>query len=107
MPVGSGRRGGRAVLAELKFDGLAVAVTGAAAGIGRASAEVFCELGAHVYAVDIDSKTLAATVEALAGAGARCDGIAADVTREDDAARVHARIAGDGRPLKALINNAG
>jgi meso-butanediol dehydrogenase/(S,S)-butanediol dehydrogenase/diacetyl reductase len=95
------------VLAELKFEGVVAVVTGAAAGIGRATSEVLCELGAQVYAVDIDGKGLAATVEALAAAGARCEGVVADVTREDDAAQLHARIAADRRPLKALINNAG
>jgi NAD(P)-dependent dehydrogenase (short-subunit alcohol dehydrogenase family) len=95
------------VLAELTFEGVAAVVTGAAAGIGRATTEVLCELGAHVYAVDIDRKGLAATVEALVAAGARCESVVADVTREDDAAQVHARIAAGGRALKALINNAG
>jgi NAD(P)-dependent dehydrogenase (short-subunit alcohol dehydrogenase family) len=68
---------------------------------------VLGELGAHVYAVDIDTRKLAVAVEALAAAGTVCDAIVADVTREDDAARVHARIAADGRALKTLINNAG
>ncbi|HEY4775828.1 MAG TPA: SDR family NAD(P)-dependent oxidoreductase, partial [Xanthobacteraceae bacterium] len=36
------------MLAELDFSGRAAVVTGAASGIGRATAEVFCELGAHV-----------------------------------------------------------
>jgi NAD(P)-dependent dehydrogenase (short-subunit alcohol dehydrogenase family) len=95
------------LLAELRFDGLAAVVTGAAAGIGRATVEVLGELGAHVYAVDIDARNLAAAIEALAAAGTACDAIVADVTREEDAARVHARIAADRRALKTLINNAG
>jgi NAD(P)-dependent dehydrogenase (short-subunit alcohol dehydrogenase family) len=95
------------VLAELTFDGLAVVVTGAAAGIGRATAQVLGELGAHVYAVDIDAGGLATAVKDLKATGARCDGIVADVTREPDAASVRDHITADGRALKALVNNAG
>ena len=95
------------MLAELTFDGLAAVVTGAAAGIGRATARVLGELGAQVYAVDIDAGGLAAAVKDLKGAGVRCEGVVADVTREQDVASVYDRVAADGRPLKALINNAG
>jgi NAD(P)-dependent dehydrogenase (short-subunit alcohol dehydrogenase family) len=95
------------VLAELRFDGLAVVVTGAAAGIGRATAEVLGELGAHVYAVDIDAGALTAAVRDLAAGGARYDGIVADVTSERDVASVRDRLLTDRRSLKALINNAG
>jgi NAD(P)-dependent dehydrogenase (short-subunit alcohol dehydrogenase family) len=95
------------MLAELRFDGLAVVVTGAAVGIGRATAEVLGELGAHVYAVDIDQKSLDAAVAAITGAGLGCEGVVADITSEPDAALLHGRIAADGRILKALVNNAG
>ena len=95
------------MLAELTFDGLAVVVTGAAAGIGSATAQVLGELGAHVYAVDIDAGALATAVKDLKAADVRCDGIVADVTRELDAASVRDHITADRRALKALINNAG
>ena len=48
-------------------------VTGAAAGIGRATAEVLGELGAHVYAVDIDAEGLAVAVKSISAAGANCE----------------------------------
>jgi NAD(P)-dependent dehydrogenase (short-subunit alcohol dehydrogenase family) len=95
------------MLAELRFDGLAVVVTGAAAGIGRATAEVLGELGAHVYAIDIDQKGLDAAIAAMTGAGISCERVVADITAEPDAALLHRRIAADGRILKALVNNAG
>src|SRR5262249_15846933 len=95
------------VLAELTFDRLAAVVTGAAAGIGRATAQVLGELGAQIYAVDIDAGSLAAAVKDLKAAGARCESVVADVTPQPDVASVYDRVAADGRPLKALINNAG
>lgn len=95
------------MLAELDFSGRAAVVTGAASGIGRATAEVFCELGAHVYAVDIDAAGLDALAREMAAAGRRCDGVVADVTREQDAAAVHDRLVREAATLKALVNNAG
>jgi NAD(P)-dependent dehydrogenase (short-subunit alcohol dehydrogenase family) len=41
------------------FDGATAVVTGAANGIGRATAEVLADLGARVLAVDVDEKALA------------------------------------------------
>jgi len=54
------------MLAELDFSGRAAVVTGAASGIGRATAKIFCELGAHVYAVDIDAAGLDALAREMA-----------------------------------------
>ena len=45
------------------LEGKKVVITAAGQGIGRASAERFLSLGAHVYATDINEKTLS-TLEA-------------------------------------------
>ena len=95
------------MLNELKFDGLAAVVTGAAVGIGRASAEALGELGAVVYAVDSNQDELAVLEKDMTAAGMDCRPIAADVTQESSAATVRDRIAADGATLKALVNNVG
>jgi meso-butanediol dehydrogenase/(S,S)-butanediol dehydrogenase/diacetyl reductase len=96
-----------AMLAELEFAGKAVVVTGAASGIGRASAEVLGELGARVYALDRDADGLRDVERALKSAGAMCEMVVADVTSEADAEALRARLTRDGARLKALVNNVG
>lgn len=56
----------------------AVIVTGAAKGIGRATAELLARAGARVYAVDLDAAGVAEALEALPGG--QHDGEAADLT---------------------------
>ena len=53
-----------------------VVVTGAAGGIGRATAQAFAEAGSLVVAVDVDSQALEELIDGLPGAGHRafaCD----------------------------------
>ena len=77
-----------------------VIVTGAASGIGRASAEHFRKIGAEVIAADIDSARLA---------GIATDGITpvvADLTVAEDCRKVAAVAAGRGT-VTGLFNCAG
>lgn len=59
-------------------------VTGAAAGLGRAMAEVLAENGAKLVLFDRDSAALAATADALRGLGGPVLAVCGDVT--DDSA---------------------
>lgn len=95
------------MLNELRFSGRAVVVTGAASGIGRATAEILGELGATVYAVDRDAEALTRLSDDLRNAGVACVGVPGDVTAEALAAEVAARLTSDGAELKALVNNVG
>lgn len=95
------------MLSELRFEGQAVVVTGAASGIGRATSEVLAELGACVYAMDRDAAGLKGLASDLGGAGLRCETVTGDVTVEQDAQRLAERLLRDGARLKALVNNAG
>ncbi|WP_181446977.1 SDR family NAD(P)-dependent oxidoreductase [Streptomyces sp. NTH33] len=95
------------MLEKSGFDGLGVVVTGAAAGIGAATAEVLGELGAHVLAVDIDTDGLAELAGRLAGSGADCTVLEADLTDRSDVERVSRAVGETGVVVKALVNNVG
>ncbi|UZG50000.1 SDR family oxidoreductase [Caldimonas thermodepolymerans] len=80
-------------------------MTGAAAGLGRATAQTLAGLGAHVFAIDLDAAGLESLARELGEAA--CTAIAADVTREDEVQRIADQVAGSGVVLKSLVNNVG
>ena len=79
-------------------------VTGAASGMGRATARLFASEGAHVAMTDIDA-TACAALAAECGNGAKA--YALDVADKDAIARVVAQIAEDFGGVDILVNNAG
>jgi NAD(P)-dependent dehydrogenase (short-subunit alcohol dehydrogenase family) len=82
-------------------------VTGAASGIGRASALAFAAAGASVALVDIDGGGLERTAKDVHAAGREAEVITADVTDLDAMAdAVERTVARFGR-LDAAHNNAG
>lgn len=85
----------------MRLRGKSAIVTGAASGIGRATAALFAEEGAQVLAVDLPDTGLADT------AGARVVPLETDIT-ENDAARTIVAAARDRfGGLDILMNNAG
>jgi NAD(P)-dependent dehydrogenase (short-subunit alcohol dehydrogenase family) len=88
----------------MRLAGKTAVVTGGAQGIGRALATRLAQDGANVVVADLHRAAEAA--EALAAAGHRTRGVAADVTSADDLARVvdAARDAFGG--IDILVNNA-
>ena len=84
-----------------------VVITGAAAGIGRATALAFAARGAHIFVSDIDLERLAPVVAAVRALGVRCYPFAADVSDETSmrqfADGVHAVVPA----ADILVNNAG
>ena len=89
------------------FGGKVAIVTGAAGGIGRASARAFAARGAHVLVADIDVEHGLETVSLIGSAGGSAQFVRTDVSRSDDVgAMVEAAIREHGR-LDFAHNNAG
>ena len=82
-------------------------ITGAATGIGRASALLFTRAGARVALADVRDAELKQAVAAVRAAGGEAVGITADLARPDDCAGVvDGAVAAFGR-LDVVFNNAG
>ena len=73
------------MLKQLQFNGEVVVVTGAAGGIGRATAEALAELGATTVLVGRTQATLDGVKNALEHRGAKSEAFAADVSKEQGA----------------------
>lgn len=90
---------------RIDLDGALVAITGAARGIGLATAAAFVEAGAHVALGDLDEALAVRSAEDL---GDRAMGHSLDVTDNASYAEFLAAAAQwRGRPLDVLVNNAG
>ena len=82
-------------------------VTGAARGIGAATAQRLATDGMAVAVLDLDAAACAGTVDAITEAGGRALAIGADVSQADQVEAAVGKIAADLGPPVVLINNAG
>lgn len=91
----------------MRLLGKVALITGAGAGIGRASAELFCEEGARVVIAERDVETGQAAQEALRGKGYECLFVPTDIA-DTDAVRnaVETTVSTYGK-IDVLYNNAG
>lgn len=87
---------------EFDLTGRRAVVTGGAAGIGRAIAEVLAEAGASVTIADRDAAAAAATAADLGGAA-----MTLDVTHFEAAEAQAAAYTAEGGAPDILVNNAG
>jgi NAD(P)-dependent dehydrogenase (short-subunit alcohol dehydrogenase family) len=89
------------------LSGRAALITGAASGIGRASALAFASAGASVALLDIDAEGLADTASAARAVGIRVEALVADVRDLQMVTGAVGRAVEDFGRLDAALNNAG
>ncbi|PWW23424.1 3-oxoacyl-[acyl-carrier protein] reductase [Geodermatophilus normandii] len=82
-------------------------VTGAARGIGAATALRLAADGFAVAVVDLDESSTAGTVQAIEAAGGRALGVGADVGDPEQVQAAVDRVAAELGPPVVLVNNAG
>jgi 3-oxoacyl-[acyl-carrier protein] reductase len=89
------------------LQGRVVLVTGAASGMGRATAHLLADEGARVGIVDRDGEGLAAVAAEMRGVGAIVHPVVADIAEPDRPAAVVLEVREALGPLDGLVNNAG
>lgn len=90
----------------MQMQGQTVIVTGASAGLGRATASVFARAGANVVMVARRAQPLEAAAEGLRESGASVLAMAADIGRADEVERLVQRTLELFGRVDVLVNNA-
>ena len=90
----------------MSLDRVAI-VTGAARGIGAATAKKLAEDGMAVAVVDLDEGSCAETVKAIEAAGGKALAVGADVSVSEQVTAAVERVAAELGPPTVLVNNAG
>lgn len=90
----------------MDFQGKTALITGAATGIGKATALLLAHQGALVTVADINAEAGQATVAEITAAGGHAQFVTCDVSNEDQIIAAIAKAA-DGSRLDVLVNNAG
>lgn len=91
----------------MKLHNKTVIITGAAAGIGAASAALFAGEGAQIVAVDIDHERLSLVANQLEKSGFACLAVTADVSQRRDVENVVGTATDRFGRIDILFNNAG
>ena len=82
-------------------------VTGAASGMGRATAHLFADEGARVAVSDVNAEGVQAVVDEINGAGGEARGWTLDVSDAERCERVVREVIDHFGGLQILVNNAG
>jgi NAD(P)-dependent dehydrogenase (short-subunit alcohol dehydrogenase family) len=91
----------------MRFQDKTVFITGAGAGIGRATALAFAAEGAHVVGYDISAAAGEGTAELVRAAGAEALALSGDVADSEDVQRAVGEAVKRFGTLDVLFNNAG
>lgn len=90
-----------------RFQDKVVLITGAASGIGRASAERIASEGGTIACVDLNAESLQETVNSIRQAGGHADAFICDITDEQAVNNTVAAVIEKYGKLNALCNVAG
>lgn len=90
-----------------RVEGKVAIITGAASGLGKASAQLLAREGAKVVVTDINEAAGKAAVEEIKSEGGNAIFIRADVTSERDWSMVIEKTLAEFGKLDILVNNAG
>jgi len=89
------------------FAGKTIVITGAASGIGRATALIFAREGANVICADLNEAGARQTAEAVNGAGSRALAIKVDVISRAEVNNMIERAIAASGSVQFLFNSAG
>jgi 3-oxoacyl-[acyl-carrier protein] reductase len=89
------------------IEGSVVLITGAASGMGRATAHVFADAGAKLALIDINAEPLEAVVNEVIAAGGDAKAWTLDLSDRDAIAPVVDSVQAHFGQLDILVNNAG
>ena len=89
------------------LEGRVALVTGAAGGIGAATAGLLAERGAAVLVADVDGAGAEATAARLVADGGQADALAVDVADDEQVAAMVAHVVRHRGGLHIAVNNAG
>ena len=93
--------------ALLSLTGRAVLITGAARGIGAATARAMAKAGARVALLDRDGPGIERLAEEIGATGGEALAIAGDVSDAASVKKAVAAVVAEWRRLDVLVNNAG
>jgi NAD(P)-dependent dehydrogenase (short-subunit alcohol dehydrogenase family) len=94
-------------LEKCRLDGKVAVITGAARGIGLATADALSEAGATVVITDLDGAAAASAAQALVAKGRKVTWAQLDVTDPRAVERVHGELVAQLGRIDILVNNAG
>jgi NAD(P)-dependent dehydrogenase (short-subunit alcohol dehydrogenase family) len=89
------------------FHGKTIIITGAASGIGRATALIFAREGANIVCADVNEQGARATAAEVNGKSSQALALGVDVTKRDEVREMASRAIGAFGRVQFLFNSAG